>query len=349
MSKLKNDHTTVSRNSEELKGHVSVMEQHFSKFGLDIEVVDHLWHLPAASIYGVRGEPRLDKTLKSVIDGIRSDHLSPNSPAETAAIAANLKMTVEQVAQLDIMLFELLFKGVNKSLPMPILAAKMPDSKLRTETTITTAHSMAYLNDDDHVSLSPKALIKFYKYPEHDAKAIFKNIKTTPLFEAYDAVRLVKPKANAYYRNCYSLNHSNPAMWMWSFTQSYQDRALVQFDMSRDYTKALELTDRPLPSFSLNTWKDIAKRRYERLNADMSWNALSVANQKRRLVNVIRHNSVSYIDSWSNANPEHVKHLHDISFDRTLRKIITEYPYLADECRRQLDDRGIGLDIQLDS
>lgn len=257
-------------------------------------------------------------------------------------------ITLNKLIELDRALITQLFKGLDKNLSMPVVVRDL-ETNHSSHTTLTTAHSMACLNDDDHVAFSPKNIAKHYKWKEADAKVFFKNIKESTLFTTATKIRLVKPNSKAYYRNVFVSNHSNPNRYMWSFSQNIEERMMVQFDMSSDYSKALELTDRPLPTLSLNSWKDMASRRFERLNPGSKWDELSVADQKRRLVNLIRHNSVSYVDSWSNAEPEHVQHLHDISFERTLKKIMVAYPYLAEECKRQLNTRSIPLNPKLSS
>ncbi|MCY9866454.1 hypothetical protein OTK49_28345 [Vibrio coralliirubri] len=326
------------------------MEAHFDKYGLDPEVADHLWLLPCTSIYGADGAPLLANTLKAQQEALLKENTGYSSGINNEGmdkLAMKMGITVDELIDIDKKLITTLFKGLNKSLPMPIIVRDL-EKEHSINTTITTAHPIAYLSDSDHVAFSPKNIAKFYDWTERDAKTFFKNIKQSSLFTTSSVIRLVKPNSGAYFRNVFVANHSNPPRFMWSFSQDINERKLVQFDMSSDYAKALELTDRPLPSLSLSTWKDVAKRRFERLNPNAKWEALDTPDQMRRLVNLIRHNSVSYIDSWATAEPEKVKHLHDISFERTLKKIMATYPYLSEECKRQINSRDIPINPKLD-
>lgn len=47
--------------------------------------------------------------------------------------------------------------------------------------------------------------------------------------------------------------------------------------------------------------------------------------------------------SWGKEFVELIKSKHDRSFEIIMRTIIQTYPYLADECRKQLNAQGIGI------
>lgn len=340
--------TIYAKNSPESQEAIQSMDSHFQQYGMDLELSEHLWHMPIASIYGKNGEPNIATTIKSQQDFLLSER-DHNDVANIGfeLFANKMGISVDELIALDKMLITSLFTGVNKSLSVPIVVRDFDKSQCAEATTLTTAYSMAYLVDEDHVAFSVKNICKHYGWGEVDAKAFYRNVRSNGLFSGANFVRLVKPKSDAYFRNVFVSNFSEPLRYMWSFSQNIAERSMVMFDMSSDYGKALELTDRPLPRLTLNAWKDVCKRRFERLNPSSSWDDLSVADQKRRLVNLIRHNSVSYVDSWANANPEHISHLHAISFERTLKKISTAYPYLSEECKRQMNTRNIPLNPEL--
>lgn len=348
-----NKHSTVElqRGTKEADHAINSMDAHFEKYGLDPEIIDHLWHLPCASIYGKDGAPLVAKTLNGQQEALLKENTGYRNGINIegmGSLARKMNMSLDDLIELDKKLITDLFKGLDKSLSMPVVVRNF-DKEHSINTTITTAHATAYLLDGDHVAFSPKNIAKYYKWSEKDAKTFFKNIKASTLFTTSTIIRLVKPSAKPYFRNVFVANHSNPPRYMWSFSQDVEERKMVQFDMSSDYQKTLEITDRPLPTLSLNAWKDVAKKRFERLNPNANWDNIATADQKRRLVNLIRHNSVSYVESWSYADPSHVKYLHDISFERTLKKIMAAYPYLAEECKRQINTRDIPINPSLNA
>lgn len=351
MSDNKHSVVEVQKGTKEAEHAISSMDAHFKKYGLDPEIIDHLWHLPCTSIYGKGGAPLVAKTLKTQQEALLKENTGYRNGINTEgmeSLARKMGMSMPELIELDKRLITNLFKGLDKNLSMPVVVRDF-EKQHSVNTTITTAHATAYLSDDDHVAFSPKNIAKHYKWSEKDAKIFFKNIKESTLFTTSTVIRLVKPSAKPYFRNVFVANHSNPPRYMWSFSQDAEERKMVQFDMSSNYEKALEITDRPLPTLSLNAWKDVAKRRFERLNPDAKWDDLDIADQKRRLVNLIRHNSVSYVESWNYADPAHVKYLHDISFERTLKKVMAAYPYLAEECKRQINTRDIPINPTLNA
>ncbi|CAH7412492.1 conserved hypothetical protein [Vibrio chagasii] len=318
-------------------------KESFEKVSLDSEIIDHLWYLPFSSIYGLNGCPYLAKSIGDQIIKIESDNKRVLEAGGYDGVSKINNSTPEGLAAADNLLFIMLGRGVNKSLPMPTIVVKN-DKLWVSRGAITTAHPTVYVhNDDDCVKLSPKNLIKHYKYPEVDAKALFKNIKSNPISSEHDDIYIVKPKAEAYFRNIYALNVPDVKLCCWSATQDPKEQQIANqmSGKSEDVLELLRITDRPIPSFKLDTWKQIAEKRFTRLNPNGDWNALSVSDQKRRVTNLIRHSSVSYVQSWASAPKSLQEHVHDVTFDRVMRQIINIYPWLADECRRQLDQRKV--------
>ncbi|CAH7418618.1 conserved hypothetical protein [Vibrio chagasii] len=329
------------------------VNSYFDRYGLDKEVVTHLWDTPLNRsrkiVNGVSKLSTIAEEKAALFNSVTSSYseLARNNSLPVAAqfhVEAGESQLSDKVTLLGLASVHELFKGVNPKLPMPELITKGRADLSKDFRAAVFKSRMAYVEDTDYVSLSPKALVKHLGYPEIDAKRLFKNIKSYRDFEEKTSIKMLKRNAKPYYCQVSALCTSDGEKHMWSLPVSDRSAFLTVGD--RSAKEILDLTDHPLPSLSLASWRNISKARYERMHPDNLWDDLSESSKRRRVVNQIRHSSVYYIHSWAIAKPEDSSRLHELSFDRVMRKIIHAYPSLADECRRQLDDRQIPYNLE---
>ncbi|MDK9790113.1 hypothetical protein [Vibrio sp. D431a] len=317
------------------------LTKEFITHGLAKEVKDRLWLLPLASIYGDRGKPYIGSSLQNIKDCFINEIAL--FPEQRKVHADSLNTTLAEFDAFERTSYESLFKGLDKRLPVPILIARLEDlhqsqRRLKANTT-TTAHPTAFLLDEAKTSFNPKNLQRHYGFPESDSKKFFSNFKN---YYGDNQVFLVKKShiKSLYTRNIFILNLGDEPLAMWSYSQDQSVRRKVEHETAHYLEELLSITTHELPIPDLQTWKNITEGWFTRVKGG-NWNDLDVRAQQRHIVNVIRHNSVAYDRSWRHVEPELVKQFHDAAFDRTLRQILNEFPWLAEECKRQMNERGI--------
>lgn len=318
------------------------LQLEFKTYGLTKEVTDYLWLLPLASIYGSRGKPYLGRTLECVKKQFTNEINYFPDQRESQALAIGL--SIEEFNELERSAYTKLFKGLDKNLPVPLIVSKFRDFQPQSKvtTTATTAHPTVFLPEDLSTSFNPKNLQRHYGYNEYHAKLFFKNFKE--YFGDNTKVYLIKKGGinnnKVYTRNIFVLNVGDIPYSMWSYSQDQAEREKVEKHSNEYLDDILNITAHELPIPDLQTWKRITEGWFERVKGGV-WSELDTKAQQRHIVNVIRHNSVAYDRSWRGVKPELVKQFHDATFDRVLRQILNEFPWLAEECKRQLSDRKL--------
>lgn len=324
--------------------YIEKMQEFFRPFAISTEIVNHLKILPLSSVYGIGGKPLLCKTLQEMFDQFidEIDYL----PSMKEVISAELKMSPEKLAEMEALAYHNLLKGVNKRLPVPVIIydGLSPEniSELRAnQGTQTTAHPCIYIDDEDLVSFSPANLVKHYGYPIRDAKIFFQNFRSyhPSKVQLVKKGALLKPRTTT--RNIFMLNIGDEPMVMWSYSQDIKQRCQLESKNITDVYAAMDIALHELPINDLQVWKNAAKGWFERKHPDSKWVDLDIKNQQRHIVNCIRHNSVGYDRIWRSAKPELVREFHKRVFEQTLRQIMIQFPYLSEECKRQLNNREI--------
>lgn len=320
------------------------MQAFFKPFSLDKEILSRLRTLPLASIYGVKGKPYLCPTLKDMynqfIDEI--DYL----PTSRKFTSTKLRIEENELSRLEANAYLNLVKGVNKNLPTPIVVfdAFSPEnikSIRENQGTPTTAHPCLYVEDEDLVPFNPKNIAKHYGFPMLDAKTFFKNFMSYHPQKVKLLAKGALSKPKTYTRNVFILNFGEKPLAIWSYNQDFRLREKLEGKHITDIEQALDLAHHDLPIPDLQVWKSVAQSWYERNTHIGAWDEISIRSQQKHIVNTIRHNSVGYDQIWRCAKPEFVAMFHDKVFELTLKKIISTFPYLAEECKRQLEFRNI--------
>ncbi|MGR5366923.1 hypothetical protein [Photobacterium damselae] len=324
--------------------YIEKMQEFYKPFAISPEIVQHLKILPLSSIYGNRGKPFLCETLQEMYDQFidEMDYL----PTTRELICSKLKLTPEQLTEAETQAYKNLLKGVNKRLPVPLVVfdgfSIENISNVRSQQqTQTTAHPCIYTPEENLIAFSPKNISKHYGFPMQDAKMFFQNfMKYHP-----QKVKLLKKGAlntsSTSLRNVFMLNIGEEPMVMWSYSQDLSQRKRIEEKGLSDIDLAMEIAHHELPIADLQVWKNAAKGWFERRYPENKWSELSVKQQQRHIVNCIRHNSVGYDRIWRSAKPELIKEFHHRVFEQTLKQIMCQFPYLAEECKRQLNEREL--------
>ncbi|HBH7890364.1 TPA: hypothetical protein KDX55_004378 [Vibrio parahaemolyticus] len=318
--------------------------EYYDRYGLDIEILQYLWN-PVFAI-AMNGEPlpQIGKTIQDMLN-LWYGWVDSMEDYEISNIGNNDGVDNDYVREVFRDLYCDVFKGVNKKLILPVIIHPYSHPGFIADITdVQNAgeklEATCIVDETDIIAFSPKNLVKHFKYTEFDAKTLFKNLQESSITSNVMPLKMIKPRPikEPFFRliNILPLTVGIKCSWPHcSKLNSLNNEQDAEF-----FEKELKaLPNEPIPPFPVSTWRNIAKGQYERLNQGSDWNNLTNESQKRRIVNSIRHNSVGYVLSWS---PTYDKNeAHDRSFEIIMRKIIQTYPYLADECRKQLDNRGI--------
>ncbi|EGR2227496.1 hypothetical protein DZF79_04405 [Vibrio parahaemolyticus] len=298
-------------------GHATpLFEAAFSKHSLDEELVDELQFMTLASIYGKDERPYQPTTLNDALSVYQNE----------AATSQEMEI------------YKRLFKGVNKSLPLPVTLLGVRSFIYDSPTiTGTGSWSVCFAEQEDIVSINPKNLMKFLKYPEADAKALSRNI----LESGTHRPKMLKTRDSL--RDSWNLRvtKGQTVVSSWRLPTKLTPIMLNEKLTESDQENIAMLADTPIPCSSLQVWKRIASRRHERLTGEL-FSGLPLAAQKRHIVNCIRHNSF-YSSIYKEVEEKISKEAHDLAFDLINRKIIRQFPSLAATARDQLNDLHDGL------
>ncbi|HAS8538343.1 TPA: hypothetical protein I7730_00825 [Vibrio vulnificus] len=319
----------------------------FEVYGLAPELTEHLYAIPLFSIYGINGKPLITKTIRDTKARLLLEVYNEPKGEEgfRATYAESVGLTLDELNALEANVYELMFKGVDPTLPMPIMMHEFSPMDFKIEGsgkggTITTAHPVCYSNECDSVTFSVNNLIKHCGYSKQDAQNFYRNIKNNP-FYGKRKWRIPKRGKIPFVHNVFTCNVGEGILCMWSLTQDSDTKKRVH-SSERELTELdLHLVQQfAVPDIGLTNWKDVCKRWVER-EKGFDWDYLSIQEQQRHLLNTIRHNSIAYNESWRNVEPSKMKEFHDIAFDDITRQVMRLYPWLANECKRQLDSRGL--------
>ncbi|WP_274024561.1 hypothetical protein [Vibrio parahaemolyticus] len=320
--------------------------EYYDRYGLDIEILQYLWFPVFAITMTGETEPQIGKTIQDMLK-LCYDCIDDMEDYELSNFGNNCGIASDNNYKRDSIrgLYNDVFKGVNKKLTLPIIIH--PYNRPSFIADITDVFNVGekqmaicIIDEADIIAFSPKNLAKHFNYTDFDARALFKNFQESVLTNSVMPLKMIKPspKKTPFFRRMNVLSLIDGLKCYWphcSKLNSLKNEQDAEF-----FEKELKaLVKEPIPPFPVSTWRNIAKGQYERLNQGSDWNNLTNESQKRRIVNSIRHNSVGYMLSWSPTNDKN--EAHDRSFEIIMRKIIQTYPYLADECRKQLDNRGI--------
>lgn len=319
---------------------------------LDDAMMDRALICPFVSVHGNNGYANRFKTVRDAHEGMRLDSFSTSRFNEIRAYRNSICDGYSDAVGLRFKFVDHLFSGVSGGLPMPTICFRQSATSIEgIQCTFIMPHAAMFELDENLVSFSPKNLMKHYGYPERDAKQLFKNVRSSVMFDQlvdkfYIPKKGVEPYIHpiliASMAGGFSERVSMKPWGMWSFTDLFDCDFYNNFEL-RDFDELLEFTRHDVPDLPIRLWKDIAKEQF--ISDGVNWDDLSVGDQKRRLVNFIRHNSIGYTQSWAGCtNQSKMKQLHDISFERINKQIAKRYPFLATEAIHQIDKRDIPLE-----
>lgn len=236
-----------------------------------------------------------------------------------------------------------IFKGVNKRLQLPCVISKLmleleqPAFKAKN---VVKESSVFLFQPCEVVRFNVKNLIKYYGYPEKDARAFYASLaiynQSTPLY---------LPKNTKHKNRELPITYDNTSdviKVFWDIPTKLVDNHMLKYInyvssasplVESDLDEILDSLDKPLPIESLNFWKILARRFYEDNGED--WSAMPVCRQKRLLTNFIRHNIPGYSQAYQLNDRTLAQRLHDAYFDMVMRRIARTFPYLANECNNQ--------------
>lgn len=300
------------------------LHRYFTKNRLDDAILDHLYSVvfPLPTRKGnVLSTFDTNKPIRDFLNDV--ERVFHDEPKSFACIA-------------------LMFRGVDKRLPVPLLLLKKLSSQsLDSRMSLDLNHDMnksitlAY-HHDEVVKANPSTIMKICQYPEKDAKALFRNIGQLEL-----SARFYLPRHNTvspHINRVVIFSKQDPPAYSWHLS----DRCLSSlFGCETPNTEALMKSTLAvgdqLPITDLQLWRAITKQWYERRGA--TWALLSLQAQKRHLVNMIRHGSIGYSQAYTDVPRPLCDELHEIAFDAIMRKIANTFPFLRAECQRQWAER----------
>jgi hypothetical protein len=236
-----------------------------------------------------------------------------------------------------------MFKGVNKALVFPMLLTPIRDSIEREvrdcavdpmfATVVNKKKFVNIFDTDEVVRLSPKALIKLYKYPEADAKALFKNLCGNGIKFFIQNPNTVRDQIPAH-EVTYFQGFDSKMKVCWDVPVELKS----SFEFSKDEKLAslVNLLDKELPIKKLSLWKSLTREWFHNSKTS-SWDDLSIDDQKRHIVNFIRHSYYGYSQAYKISDRSIAAVLHDLAHELILRRIFNTFPYLSGECKRQLN------------
>ena len=235
-----------------------------------------------------------------------------------------------------------IFKGVNKRLQLPCIISKLvlelelPAFKAKN---VVKESLVVLLQSFDIVRFNVKNLIKYYGFPEVDAKALYSNLaiynRSTPLYLPKNVKHTsrILPITYDNTNNSIKVFWDVPSMLVDNNVLEYINYVESESPKESDLDEILSALDKPLPIEDLNFWKVLAKEFYEAGGDD--WSVMPIYRQKRLLTNFIRHNIPGYSHAYRLNDRVLAQRLHDRYFDMVMRKIARTFPWLASECTNQ--------------
>ena len=236
-----------------------------------------------------------------------------------------------------------IFTGVNKRLQLPCVISKLTlelDLPAFKAKNVVKESTILLFQPCEVVRFNIKSLIKYYGYPEKDARAFYENLATynrsTPLY----IPKNIKHK-NRLLPVTYD-NTSDTLKVFWDVPTKLVDNHMLEYInyvsstepiTESDLSEILDALDKPLPIENLSFWKILAKQFYDASGDD--WSSMPIYRQKRLLTNFIRHNLPGYSHAYRLSDRELARRLHDAYFDLVMRRIARTFPYLANECNSQ--------------
>jgi hypothetical protein len=237
-----------------------------------------------------------------------------------------------------------MFKGVDKSLRYPVILSALVEN-IELEAThcaqdqlfsqaVNRSKFVNIFDNDEVVRLTPKNLIKYYEYPEADAKALFKNMSSSGRRFFLQKLCAVKEQSSAH-PITYFRGRDGEIKVCWDVPVELKSR--FNFSLEEKKTSIVKQLDKQLPIKKLSLWKSMTREWFKN-NKSSSWEYLSIDNQKRHIVNFIRHSYYGYSQAYKIDDRNAASVLHDLSFELIVRRIHRTFPYLSSECKRQLDE-----------
>lgn len=317
------------------------VETEFEQNSLSDDVTKSLYKVPFFSLDGESGQPSYAETLKSVKDNLLET--IKRSMYVRQFHAEQQGITLKDACETELQIITDLFKGLDKNLKTPILLVGLEHcNNPIAKGIVPNAFPAVFVSNEAIVSFNPKNLQKYYKYSLAQAKTCYQNVRD--FIETYPSNKQIKlaipeylNERTFYQRNIYALPTIDKIHYMWSYGQDENMTIISEQSDSEQYLEILEKHDLPIPH--LATWRSIAQNYFERNNKDFKWSELPEKHQKRFTVNTIRHNCVGYERAWRNATREVKTEFHQKAFFIVLRKIIHQFPYLRNECLRQMNLR----------
>ncbi|CAH7188180.1 conserved hypothetical protein [Vibrio chagasii] len=323
------------------------MVSFFEVYGISPELSEHLFAIPLYSVYGKNGKPLITNTIKETKARLLFEVYNEPKGEEgfRRRYAESVGLTLDELNTIESKVYERMFKGVNPALPMPMMMHDFSPMDFKIEGsgkggTITTAHPVCYSNDSDSASFSVNNLVKHCGYTKQDAQSLYRNIKDDPSY-GQRRWRIPKKGTTPFVHNLFTCNVGEGPLCMWSLTQDSDSKKRVHSGERELTEKDFHLVQQfSVPDIGLTNWKDVSRKWLERKKG-FDWDGLSTQEQKRHILNTIRHNSIAYNESWRNVDPSVMQQFHDMAFDDIVRQVMRLYPWLANECKRQLTSRGL--------
>ncbi|WP_318515698.1 hypothetical protein [Photobacterium leiognathi] len=230
------------------------------------------------------------------------------------------------------------FKGVDKSLLTPLIVIKgIMANKVDIPPTECSAFEddVYALESKDIVKLNPKNLMKYYSYPERDAKILFGNI--TKCFHDHKNMYLIKKPFinNDCIEKCMLLAERTRFRAAWFNDKVEQFEKILRESDEVDSAEIKQvLVNKSLNVKRLGWWMEVAKDHCESNGGD--WSSMSSTARKHQIINSIRHNAIGYHQSYSTHRE---KGFYALAYDIVMRDIINTFPTLRSVAQAQFDSK----------
>ncbi|WIG71129.1 hypothetical protein KEC58_21145 (plasmid) [Photobacterium damselae] len=312
-------------------------DEYNAKNGLDQSIVKRMYSRFWVVEYSSRGEDGYAPTL-TIRDfiSISKQHHNESSTTPWHHSAAT---TLYQM-----------FHGVNKSLPLPTLLTPLTNQLINeSESKVSNGHCAQkiciYVNlyeRHEVVHFNCRNLIRYYNYPKKDAKALYDNLKLTniKLFMPMHDTNLTGEPPHRVLPITYVNDQHSLKSVCWDVPEEFKSIDTSSCTKA-DLIKLIEeMMSSPLPITKISIWRAMCKEWFnQKAERDVNWDQLGEENQKRHIVNYIRHSHCGYSQIYTFQDRDAAREMHDVAFDALLRHIGRTIPYLRTECIRQLNYR----------
>ncbi|ELP5902850.1 hypothetical protein QTV49_004898 [Vibrio vulnificus] len=244
--------------------------------------------------------------------------------------------------------------GVNPKLKCPLLFYKdtvgQEIALTRDQSIEDMSHysdkQVVYIGDEfEFVPLSRKNLVRYYKFPELDAKRFFEAFNQLSYkFMLALPVDLPKVDVQVIVQMPKSSLVGMAAFWgdkNVGTSFDYSDFDLPVSGRKMELGNHIDWKESPLDIVRLpfSIWVDITKE-WLRDEKGIEYSNLSSKAFKRHIVNMIRHCAIGYHNWWKLAPKSQASENHDVAFDLVMRAIWAQYPSLQEEVKNQLNSRS---------